>query len=123
MLFAFFIRDELPLRSLIIVSTIIYIAYYYFALDPPLWDAIVTSVLMIFANLYVLGQVLLERTTFRLSPDEKRLFDAFETLTPGQFRRVLKIARWQVADDPEGTVLTREAEPSGALFYVFDGII
>jgi CRP-like cAMP-binding protein len=123
MLFAFFIRDELPLRSLIIVSTVIYIAYYYLALDPPLWDAIVTSVLMIFANLYVLGQVLLERTTFRLSPDEKRLFDAFETLTPGQFRRILRIAQWRVAEDPEGTVLTREAEPSGALFYVFEGII
>jgi CRP-like cAMP-binding protein len=123
MLFAFFIRDELRLRSLIIVSTVIYIAYYYLALDPPLWDAIITSVLMIFANLYVLGQVLLERTTFRLSEDEKRLFDAFETLTPGQFRRILKIAKWRVAGDPDGTVLTREAEPSGALFYVFEGII
>ncbi|KPP94364.1 hypothetical protein SAMN04515621_1731 [Erythrobacter sp. HL-111] len=123
MLFAFFIRDELPLRSLIIVSTVIYIAYYYFALDPPLWDAIVTSVLMILANCYVLAQVLLERTTFRLSPDAKRLFDAFETLTPGQFRRILKLAQWRVAEDPDGTVLTREAEPSGALFYVFEGII
>lgn len=123
MLFAFFIRDELRLRSLIIVSTVIYIAYYYLALDPPLWDAIITSVLMIFANLYVLGQVLLERTTFRLTEDEKRLFDAFETLTPGQFRRILKIAKWRVAGDPDGTVLTREAEPSGALFYVFEGII
>jgi len=123
MLFAFFIRDELPLRSFIIVSTVIYIAYYYFALDPPLWDAIVTSVLMIFANLYVLAQVLLERTTFRLSEEAKRLFDAFETLTPGQFRRILQIAHWRVAEDPEGTVLTREAEPSGALFYVLEGII
>jgi len=123
MLFAFFIRDELRLRSLIIVSTVIYIAYYYLALDPPLWDAIITSVLMIFANLYVLGQVVLERTTFRLSEDEKRLFDAFETLTPGQFRRILKIAKWRVAGDPDGTVLTRESEPSGALFYVFEGII
>lgn len=123
MLFAFFIRDELPLRSLIIVSTVVYIAYYYLALDPPLWDAILTSVLMIFANLYVLAQVVLERTTLRLSEDEKRLFDAFETLTPGQFRRILKIARWRTADDPDGTILTREAEPSDALFFVFEGII
>lgn len=123
MLFAFFIRDELPLRSLIIVSTIIYIAYYYYALDPPLWDAIFTSALMILANFYVLAQVLLERTTLRLSPDEKRLFDAFETLTPGQFRRILKVTRWRVADDPEGTILTREAEPSDTLFFIFEGLI
>jgi len=123
MLFAFFIRDELPLRALIILSTIIYIAYYYFALDPPLWDAIVTSVLMIGANLYVIGQVVLERTTLRLNEDEKQLFDAFETLTPGQFRRILRLSRWRVAEDEEGTVLTREDEPSDGLFYVFEGVI
>jgi CRP-like cAMP-binding protein len=58
-----------------------------------------------------------------MSADEKQLFDAFETLSPGQFRRVLKLAQWRVATEPEGTRLTHEAEPSGALFYVFEGII
>lgn len=123
MLLAYAIRDELRLRTLIIVSTFVYIAYYYAVDGGPLWEAIVTSLLMVAVNFWVLGQIALERTTLRLSDDEKRLFDAFETLTPGQFRRILKLAQWRRADDPDGTVLTREDEPSGALFYVFDGII
>ncbi len=123
LLLAYGIRDELRLRVMIIVSTFVYIAYYYVVSQPPLWDAIITSALMVGMNLWVLSQIMLERTTFRLSEDEKRLFDAFETLTPGQFRRILKVSQWRLADDPDGTVLTREAEPSGAMFYIFDGII
>jgi len=122
-LLAFTVRDELKLRALIIASTFVYIAYYYFVPSPPLWDAIATSILMVAVNGVVLGQIVLERTTLRLEPDEKALFDAFETLSPGQFRRIAKLAKWHVTDDPDGTVLTREDEPSGALFYVFEGII
>ena len=123
LLIAYAIREELKLRLMIVVSTFVYIAYYYLVDAGPLWEAIVTSLLMVGINLWVLGQIMLERTTFRLSEDEKALFDAFETLTPGQFRRILKLAQWRIADDPEGTCLTREAEPSGALFYIFAGII
>jgi len=123
LLIAYAIRDELKLRVLIVVSTFVYIAYYFLLPGGPLWDPIITSVLFVAINFWVLGQIALERTTLRLSEDEKQLFDAFETLNPGQFRRVLKLARWRVAQDAEGTVLTREDEPSDALFYVFEGVI
>jgi hypothetical protein len=123
LLVAYAIRDELRLRAMIIVSTLVYIAYYYLVAGGPLWEAVITSVLMVGVNFWVLGQIALERTTFRLTDDEKRLFDAFETLTPGQFRRILQIAQWRTATDPDGTLLTREDEPSGALFYIFEGII
>ena len=123
LLIAYGIRDELRLRVMIVVSTFVYIAYYYVVSGGPLWEAIITSALMILVNFYVLGQIILERTTFRMTPDEKKLFDGFETLTPGQFRRIAKIAKWQTSTDPEGVCLTREDEPSDALFYVFEGKI
>ncbi len=123
LLIAYGIRDELRLRVLIVLSTLVYIAYYFLLPTGPLWDPIFTSVLFVLINFWVLGQIALERTTFRLSEDEKRLYDAFETLTPGQFRRLLTLAKWQVASDPEGTVLTLEDAPSSTLFYVFEGII
>lgn len=123
LLIAYAIRDELKLRLLIIISTFIYIAYYYLVADSPLWDAIITSALMIVINVFVLAQIVLERTTFRMSEDEKALFDAFETLSPGQFRRIAKLAHWRTADDADGVILTREQEPSDSLFYVFEGII
>lgn len=123
LLIAYAVRDELRLRVLIIVATIIYIAYYYYVPRPPLWDAIVTSALMVLVNLWVLFEILLERTTLRMTEDEKALFDAFETLSPGQFRRVARLARWRTATDPDGTLLTQDEEPSTALFYIFEGII
>lgn len=117
------IRDELRLRVLIIAATLIYIAYYFTLSTGPLLEPIITSALMVGVNLWVPSQIVLERTTLRLSDDEKKLFDAFETLTPGQFRRILKIAKWARADDPEGTLLTREDTPSEALIYIFEGIV
>lgn len=123
LLIAYAIRDELKLRLMIVVSTFVYIAYYYFVAPQPLWEAIITSALMVGVNLWVLGQIMLERTTLRMTEDEKRLFEAFDTLTPGQFRRIAEIAQWQRADDPDGTILTREDEPSDALFFVFEGTI
>ena len=79
-----------------------------------------TGFLLIAVNIYVLIQVLLDRTTFRLNVEQKRLFGAFKTLTSGQFRRLLKIAEWKVGD---GEVLTRQGEPTTALYYIFDGAI
>jgi CRP-like cAMP-binding protein len=123
LLIAYGVRDELQLRLLIIIATFAYIAYYFLLPTGPLWEPIVTSVLMVGVNFWVLGQILLERTRFRLTEDEKALFDAFETLTPGQFRRILKVATWARAEDPEGTLLTQEDTPSDALFYIFEGIV
>lgn len=123
LLLAYAIRDELRLRVMIIVATFAYIAYYYVLPSGPLWEPIITSVLMVGVNFWVLGQILLERTTFRMSDDEKQLFDAFDTLSPGQYRRILKIAQWRTASDPDGTCLTREDEPADALIYIFDGVI
>ncbi|MEP2735588.1 MAG: cyclic nucleotide-binding domain-containing protein [Erythrobacter sp.] len=120
---AFVIREELLMRILVLTGSGLYILYYFLYPDVPLWDAIMTSTVMIFANLYVVSQVILERTTLRMSDDEKRLFDAFETLNPGQFRHLLKEARWHTAFDPEGTALTREGEPAPALYYIFEGAI
>ncbi len=123
LLIGYFIRDELKLRVMIIISSVIYNFYYWLVPNPPLWDAVMTGFLLIAVNIYVLIQVLLERTTFRLTDDEKRLFDGFETLSPGQFRKILKVAKWQDMASDEESVLTREGEPSPSLFYIFDGVI
>ena len=120
LLLAYFIREELWLRLMIIAATLIFNLYYWLIPDPPLWDSVIGGFLMIAVNLFVLAQVVLDRTTFRLSETEKRLFSAFETLSPGQFRRVLKLAQWREASGEE---LTRQGEATGSLYYVFDGLI
>lgn len=120
LLLAYFIREELWLRLMIIAATMTFNFYYWLVPDPPLWDSVIGGFLMIAVNLFVLAQVMLDRTTFRLSAEEKKLFEGFETLSPGQFRRVLRIAKWREGD---GTLLTRQGEPAGSLYYVVEGAV
>ncbi len=132
LLIAYFIRDELKLRLMIIAATLVFNLYYWLVPDPPLWESVIGGFLMVGVNLYVLFQVLLDRTTFRMSDEEKRLFAAFETLSPGQFRRILKTAEWRRVEETtelrqvgaaEEHVLTRQGEPSAKLYFIFEGTI
>ena len=106
---------------MIIVSSAVFNFYYWLVPDPPLWDAVLTGFLMIAVNLWVLSQVLMDRTTFRLSADEKRLFAMLGSLTPGQFRKLMRIATWSRPDTEAPLLLTQEDQPSDRLFFVVDG--
>ncbi|MEM7687642.1 MAG: cyclic nucleotide-binding domain-containing protein [Pseudomonadota bacterium] len=121
LLIGYFIRDELKLRVMIIVSSLVFNAYYWLVPKPPLWDSVMTGFLMVAVNLWVLSQVMLDRTTFRLTADEKRLLSAFSTFTPGQFRRLLKLAKWRSVDAGDQRRLTSENEPCASLFFIFEG--
>jgi len=123
LLIGYFIRDELKLRAMIIVSSLVFNAYYWIVPKPPLWDSVMTGFLMVGVNLWVLFQVLLDRTAFRLSDEERRLLGAFSTFTPGQFRRVLKLAKWREAEEGDGSPLTTQDQPCDALFFIFDGLV
>lgn len=118
---AFLFRDEALLRGLSVLGTGLYMVYYFAQKPEPLWDAIITSAFFVGANIVVMFMIILERTTFSLSEEEKRLYAGFPTFTPGQFRKLLKLARWHVAETE--TVLTRQGEALDRLFYVLDGTV
>jgi len=117
----FLVRDQLILRFLVLVGTVCYLAYYYWALDTPLWDAIFWSLIMGAANLWVMVQLILERTTLNMSERDKKLYEVFNTMTPGEFRKLLKISSWEIGDST--TILTREDKGVDHLYYVIDGPI
>lgn len=121
LLIGYFIRDELKLRVMIIVSSLVFNAYYWLVPKPPLWDSVMTGFLMVAVNLWVLFQVLLDRTTFQMSEEDKRLLDALSTFTPGQFRKALKLAKWRTANQGRKTPLTVEDEACPALYFILDG--
>lgn len=115
----FWIRDQLLLRSLVLLGTIFYIIYYYYAAEIPLWSAIAWSGILGVVNLYVTLQIVFERTTFRMNRDERHLYGAFTSLTPGEFRKLLDRATWHEAEQP--TLLTQEDATNRSLFYIVDG--
>jgi hypothetical protein len=112
-------RDQIVLRSLILLGTVFYILYYYIAPAMPLWDAIGWSVLLGLCNLYVMVQIALERTTFSMFERERLLYEKFHTLSPGEFRRLIRIADWTAGDGT--TRLTTENEHSGNLYFLVTG--
>jgi hypothetical protein len=86
----FLARDELWLRGLLLTGTGFYILYYYFINDTPLWEAIATSTVLGLVNMSMIFVLVIERTTFAMSENMSRAYASFSTLTPGQFRKIMR---------------------------------
>lgn len=112
-------RNELLMRVLILVGTAFYIIYYYFISSAPLWDAILTSMVIGAANIWVICAILIERTTFTMSPKMVALYRSFPTFNPGQFRKIMKTAQWVIAE--EDTQITKAGVHLDHLFMVVSG--
>lgn len=117
----YLIRDQLVLRIMLFIGTLLYIAYYRLFPEVPLWDAIIWGVLLGAANFAMIVVIIRDRTNFRMSLDEERLYLAFRHVSPGDFRRLMKIATFHRA--AEATVLTHEGVSPNELYYVIDGEI
>lgn len=115
----FLFRDQVLLRSLIVVGDIIYILYFYYAPETPLWGGILWSSLFVAVNLSMLWAILADRRHFKLTPDELRLFNQLGPLTPGQFRKLLRLCTMVQADGR--TELTRLGEQVDHLYYLTEG--
>jgi hypothetical protein len=118
---ALMFRDQLVLRALLIASTVLYISYYLFIPDAPAWSAIFWNLVTLGVNALTMARLVFDRTQFRLSDDELRLFASFRSLTPGEFRLLTSLATWKSATTQ--TILTREGARLDRLYYVLDGAI
>ena len=114
-------RNQLLLRGVLILSTLLYIVYYLCLPGVPLWGAIFWSFVTLVVNGFMMMRLIFDRTQFRLSDDELRLFAAFRLLSPGEFRTLTALASWRTAGTQ--TILSREGAPLDRLYYVLDGAI
>ena len=120
-LVGFLFRDQVLLRAFIIAGDLIYISYFYFAPEVPLWGGVFWSAVFMLVNAVMIVRILADRTSFRLNGEERQLFGLLGTLSPGEFRQLIKVGRWQTAATP--TVLAEENRPLEKLYYVLDGEI
>lgn len=112
-------RDQLVLRGLLVVSTLLYIVYYVAVPDILFWDALFWTVVNLGVNLTMMAKLVCARTQFRLSPLERRLFAALGSLSPGEFRALMKIARWHCSQASQ--ILLREGQAVDKVYYLLDG--
>lgn len=115
----FLIRDQLILRLFVFSGTVLYALYYYFAPDVPLWQALGWSVVLGSANLSMILRIAIERTTFSMSAQDRHLYQTFRSLSPGEFRRLLRVCTWVRVSDP--MVLTRIEQQNDRLFCLLEG--
>ena len=111
----FMVRDELMLRVLVFSSTFFDIAFYMLQ-SPSIWGAVLTNSVMVGINLVMILIIITERSSMFMSAQDRLVFQHFRTLTPGQFRRVNRMAKWRVTEGEE--VLLREGERSDELFFI-----
>lgn len=117
----FLMRDQVPLRALVLTGNALYLTYYYLHPAEPLWDAMFWSASMLLANGVMIGVILRDRRSHRLSDDTLSVYRAFGDMVPGDFRRLMRDARVHAVSRP--TVLTQLDAPPVRLFFVIDGTL
>ena len=116
---SYLVTSMLWLRVLAILGLSAEGLYFYFAGAGSLWVAICWALVFLAINTVQLWRLMQERLSVRLSDEERVLNQGtFAGLSPVAFQRLLRGGQWR--DVPEGTVLTREAEPVSHL-YAFAG--
>ena len=115
----FLVRDQLILRTLILIGTILYIVYYYTEPETPLWDAMACAILMGTANLYTMTRMVLDRRPRVFTEEDLVVYRALPQVSPGEFRRLVAIAeRGTVSTSME---VTREGVLPEHLYYLVEG--
>lgn len=115
----FLVRQQIILRVMVLCGTALFVLYYYFHLGEPQWAAVMGSSLIGCANLTGLIMLIYSRIPIGLHGVQREMFDAFGTIQPGQFQKLMKIGRLRESTDP--IILTREGERSDKLYYVLHG--
>ena len=117
-LLAYLVRDQILLRGLIILGTVFYIVYYFF-METPLWSALLWNSSFVVINLIMIGVIYSDRASFVMSEREKKLYQVFNTLSPGEFKKLLKIADW--FDGSSEEQITTEGDVPARLYFIIDG--
>tara|TARA_B110000305_G_C19206735_1_gene523882 strand:+ start:143 stop:775 length:633 start_codon:yes stop_codon:yes gene_type:complete len=117
-LLAYLVRDQILLRGLIILGTVFYIGYY-FSMETPLWSALLWNSSFVVINLIMIGVIYSDRASFVMSERERKLYQVFNTLSPGEFKKLLKIADW--FDGSSEEQITTVGEVPARLYFIIDG--
>ena len=117
-LMGFIVRDQLLLRGFIVIGTIFYIIYYLL-LPEPLWSALSWNSLFIIINCVMMFLIYSDRAKFSMTKEEEQLYRSFYTLSPDEFRKLMKIATWFNTEQEE--TITTCGEVPDKMFFIPEG--
>jgi len=114
----FLLKNQLLLRLLVFISSFIYIIYYYFYPETPLWGAILGSCLIIVANIIGTTLLVYDRFPFSIDKEHIPIFNSLKGVAPGEFRRLIKSAENNQA--AQEVTLTEELKSPTHLYYLLN---
>jgi hypothetical protein len=115
----FLVREQLVLRGLMQVGSILYIAYYYIHPETPLWDAIAWTAVMFVANAWTIFRILKDRRVGTFDEEDLIVYSAIRHIAPGDFRRLMAKAQKAGASAP--LTLTEEGGVPDTLWFIVSG--
>lgn len=115
----FLVRDQLLLRGLLQIGSVLYILYYYLEPATPLWDAIAWTTVMFAANAFTISRILADRRTGRFDDEDLIVFGAIRGIAPGDFRRLMAKSEKETAHVQIG--LTKEDDIPRNLWFLISG--
>ncbi|MFN3261734.1 MAG: hypothetical protein ACE37J_14355 [Pikeienuella sp.] len=114
----FLFRDQAALRTLLLLGSAFYIAYYYMRPEP-LWGAIAASLAINAANLFGLLRLLYSRHFTILPAASRPVFAAMRGLQPGEFRALMRLG--EPVEPARALKLTTEGVTPEYLWFVTRG--
>lgn len=112
-------RNQLILRAVLLVSIVFSIVDHVFVRQGANPNYVFWDLVALVINSWMLVRLVLDRTHVGLTDEEERLFQTWGSLSPGEFRQLLRLAHWRTAT--ESMELTCEGELPDNLFYVIEG--
>ena len=116
---AYWVKDILWLRLLVMLGSLVVIPYYLLRTEP-LWTPTMWSCVFISIHGVRAWGIVKERRPVSFTGDEHLLYDkTFSALSPYQFKRLLAVGEWKDLD--RGYVLHATGNPSDTLEAVVRG--
>ena len=116
---AYWVKDILWLRLLSIFGSLVILPYYYFQVEP-LWEPMAWSCVYMIIHGFRAWGIYQERRPVELNREESDLYKlAFSSLTPQQFKKILKVGQWQ--DLAVGTKILAQGDPAESVTAILSG--
>ncbi|WP_143526181.1 cyclic nucleotide-binding domain-containing protein [Roseivivax lentus] len=115
----FLCRDQLYIRTLIVIGSVFYAIYYWTVPAEPLWEAMIGTTLIGAASLQGAIQIVWSRTMISAPRGTRHVLERLGYIEPGLFRHLMRLGERQTIR--EATELVTEGVRPDSLWLLLDG--
>ena len=120
--FSFLVKDILYLRILSILASLFSVLYNFYIPVEPMWLAINWNIIFVLVNIYHISVIIYEKSPVKMSSKEKELHETmFRGLTPVEFLKITKIAKWKKYKTP--LPIITQGKPVNDLILIYNGTV